>query len=159
AASPRVADPFLPEEAFRLTVGDGGDCRVAFSPGVHARLADKPVDKARAKGAEWPDGAQLAVGASLFGLVKVVRPDAALQPSEDGGGWDYTRPPRVRPARRQTTLNLPQPPTDNDSRAFPIIMVLSPLLIAGGSVVMTRQLGYLLIALLSPLAWVVQHLI
>jgi DNA segregation ATPase FtsK/SpoIIIE, S-DNA-T family len=58
----------------------------------------------------WPPGAQLAFGSSLLDLAAYEPPDAALQVSEDGAGFDFRRPPRLLPPPRQTRFRLPVPP-------------------------------------------------
>jgi S-DNA-T family DNA segregation ATPase FtsK/SpoIIIE len=153
AAGIRIADRYLADAAFTLSIGPDGQCAVSVAAGSVARLDGETVDGRTS----WPFGAQLAVGASLFEVAAPTRPDAVLQVSSDGVGLDYNRPPRVRPRRPQTRFRLPQPPKQNESGALPIILALSPLLLAVGTAVLLRQWIYLLIGLLSPVAMLLHH--
>ncbi|MBV9141680.1 MAG: hypothetical protein JO115_12310, partial [Pseudonocardiales bacterium] len=103
-------------------------------------------------GAPWPLGAQLAVGWTVLELATPAPPDAAVQPSEDGGGLDYNRPPRLRPPSRATRFRIPQPPTQGERRPLPILMALTPLVLAVVMVSFSspRNWSYLGFALLSP---------
>ncbi|MCZ0972889.1 hypothetical protein O1L55_18860 [Streptomyces albulus] len=101
----------MPDRPFAiLTVGPGGRCRVA--PDADAPAGDPPqLDREDlAEPTAWPAGAQLLVGGCLLELALPQRPDAAVQPSEDGAGWDYNRPPRLRPAESATRFTLPSRP-------------------------------------------------
>jgi S-DNA-T family DNA segregation ATPase FtsK/SpoIIIE len=152
-AGVRVADPYLADEAFTLSIGADGRCEVAFPGSSRGRLDGEPVGGR----IPWPFGAQLAVGGSLFEVAVPTRPDAVLGVSSDGAGLDYNRPPRVRPRRQQTRFRLPQPPRQNESGALPILMIIAPLLVAVGTSVLVRQWAYLLIGLLSPIAMMLHY--
>ncbi len=81
----------------------------------------------------WPAGAQLALpgsGGILLELALPQRPDAAVQPSEDGTGWDYNRPPRLRPAENATRFTLPSPPASPAARPLPWLAAAAPLVMA-----------------------------
>jgi S-DNA-T family DNA segregation ATPase FtsK/SpoIIIE len=153
AAAVQIADRYLADAAFTLSIGADGQCAVSVAEGSFARLDGETVEGGR----NWPFGAQLAVGGSLFELAVPTRPDAVLQVSSDRAGLDYNRPPRVRPRRPQTRFRLPQRPKQNESGGLPIILALSPLLLAVGTAVLVRQWAYLLIGLLSPLAMLLHY--
>ncbi|QKW08462.1 cell division protein FtsK [Streptomyces sp. NA04227] len=112
----------------------------------------EPVPPARdfVKG-EWPLGRQIAVGNTLFELIRYTPPNAALKWSEDGIGLDYNRPPRLRPPNRPTKFRLPSPPGDYEARPLPWLMALFPLVGAIVAVVIFGRWYYLIMAGLSPI--------
>ena len=77
-------------------------------------------------------------------------PDAALEPSDDGVGLDYNRPPRLLPAERETTFVLPTEPKAPRGRGIPVIAMLAPSSSPGPSC-SSRQSRYGLFALMSPI--------
>ncbi|MFG2895348.1 FtsK/SpoIIIE domain-containing protein [Streptomyces sp. NPDC048248] len=138
-----------------LTVGPGGRCRVA--PDASAPDGDAPqLDREDlAEATAWPAGAQLALpgsGGCLLELALPQRPDAAVQPSEDGTGWDYNRPPRLRPAENATRFTLPTPPGTPPARPLPWITALAPLVMAVAGALVFGRMSMLLFGLLSPVA-------
>ncbi len=150
-----VEDPSLPPVA--VTVEVAADATATVRP-----KTDLPtwLDGERLTGsAPWPVGGQLAVGWTVLELAIPAPPDAAVQPSEDGGGLDYNRPPRLRPPVRATRFRMPSAPTQGERRPLPILMAIAPLVLAvvmvvgfGGSV------SYLGFALLSPVMVVGNYL-
>src|SRR5215472_12639487 len=119
----RVNDLDLADHAARVTVDSRGAVRVAPFDGVAATLDRAPLTGP----ADWQPGMQLAIGGSLLDLGPYEPPDAALQPSEDGAGFDFNRPPRLLPPQRETHFRLPAPPGKQDRRPLPILMSLMPL--------------------------------
>ncbi|MFJ8085075.1 FtsK/SpoIIIE domain-containing protein [Streptomyces sp. NPDC096205] len=144
----RIDDPEVEARALTLSVASDGTCTLA----VHGededavRLDGKAVD-----GDEWPLGAQVSVGNTLLQLARYSPPDAALKWSEDGIGLDYNRPPRLRPAERQTKFRLPSPPREYEARPLPWLMALTPLVGAVVSVLIFQRWYYLIMAGLSPI--------
>ncbi|MFG2493205.1 FtsK/SpoIIIE domain-containing protein [Streptomyces caniferus] len=134
-----------------LTVGPGGRCRVA--PDASAPDGPPQLDREDLAGdTAWPAGAQLLVGGCLLELALPQAPDAAVQPSEDGTGWDYNRPPRLRPAATATRFTLPSPPAPPSARPLPWITALAPLIMAGAGALIFHRTSMLLFGLLSPVA-------
>ena len=150
----RVADPHLAVEAFTLAVYPDGDCELVLRPGVEGRLDGERLPRQTT----LRRGAQVAVGGSLFEIQLPSRADAVLAPSPDGLGFDYNRPPRVRPDRPPLLFRLPTPPGQSPSQAFPVAMVLSTLVLSLGTALIFGQPAFLLLALLGPLVWIVQYL-
>jgi DNA segregation ATPase FtsK/SpoIIIE, S-DNA-T family len=150
----RIRDPELPEGAVRVTVDGRGSVQVSALPGVTAALDREPLTTAVA----WRPGMQLAVGASLLDLAPYEPPDAALQPSDDGAGLDFNRPPRLLPPRRQTHFRLPSPPGRQERRQLPILMSLVPLAMGIGGYFMFKSPYMLLFLAMSPVMLVGQHL-
>ncbi|MGP4114450.1 FtsK/SpoIIIE domain-containing protein [Streptomyces sp. 4N509B] len=143
----------------RLTVGPGGRCTVTphqlrgtqeEQAGAAPRLSLDRTDVDAE--APWPFGAELLVGDCLLELVRPDAPDAALQPSEDGTGWDYNRPPRLLPPTPQTRFTLPSPPVEPQRRPLPYIAAVVPLVAALAGVLIFNRLAFLLFGLLSPVA-------
>ncbi|MGW5117151.1 FtsK/SpoIIIE domain-containing protein [Streptomyces noursei] len=150
----------MPDRPFAiLTVGPGGRCRVA--PDAAAPAGDPPqLDREDlAESTAWPAGAQLLVGGCLLELALPQRPDAAVQPSEDGAGWDYNRPPRLRPAENATRFTLPSPPASPAARPLPWITALAPLVMAVAGALVFGRMSMLLFGLLSPVAILGNYLV
>lgn len=147
AAALAVDDPSFPPVAVAVEV------RVDAAATVTPR-SELPIwlDGERLTGAaSWPVGGQLAVGWTVFELAVPAPPDAAVQPSEDGAGLDYNRPPRLRPPVRATRFRMPSPPTQGERRPLPILMAAAPLVLAVVMVfVVHGSPTFLLFALLSP---------
>lgn len=99
---------------------------------------------------DWPLGGQIGVGNSLLELVRYTPPNAALKWSDDGLGLDYNRPPRLRPAERQTNFRLPSAPREYEARPLPWLMALTPLVGAVVAVLIFQRWYYLIMAALSP---------
>ncbi|MGW0996722.1 FtsK/SpoIIIE domain-containing protein [Streptomyces sp. NPDC002523] len=147
AAHLRVEDPELPARAASLAIAIDGACQVT----LHGAEGTVRLDGDEFSGGEWPLGAQLALGNTLLEIIGYTPPNAALKWSDDGIGLDYNRPPRLRPADRQTHFSLPNPPGDYEARPLPWLMALLPLGGAAVSVLMFGRWYYLIMALLSPL--------
>jgi S-DNA-T family DNA segregation ATPase FtsK/SpoIIIE len=144
----RIDDPEVEARALTLSVASDGTCTLAVHvEGEDAvRLDGEPVD-----GDAWPLGAQVSVGNTLLQLARYSPPDAALKWSDDGIGLDYNRPPRLRPAERQTKFRLPSPPREYEARPLPWLMALTPLVGAVVSVLIFQRWYYLIMAGLSPI--------
>ncbi|MFF4499883.1 FtsK/SpoIIIE domain-containing protein [Streptomyces sp. NPDC001401] len=149
----------VPDRPFAvLTVGPGGRCRVA--PDESADGGDLQLDREDlTEPTAWAVGEQLLVGGSLLELALPERPDAAVQPSEDGTGQDYNRPPRLRPPVNATRFALPSPPATPAARPMPWITALAPLVMAGAGVLVFGRLSMLLFGLLSPVAILGNYLV
>ncbi|MBV1938388.1 cell division protein FtsK [Streptomyces sp. BV286] len=146
----RVEDPELAARALTLSVATDGTCQVA----LHGDDKDKEavtLDGEPVEGKEWPLGAQIAVGNTLFELDRYSPPNAALKWSDDGTGLDYNRPPRLQPPERQTRFKLPAKPRDFEARPLPWLMALTPLVGAVVAVMIFGRWYYLIMALLSPI--------
>src|SRR5690625_3769904 len=144
----RVEDPAVPAVAAVAQVGVDGSVRVApGSADVEPLLDREPL----AAAAPWHDGAQLIVGGVVLEAATPQPPNAALEPSEDGTGWDYNRPPRLLPPERQTKYKLPHPPQEAGKRAIPIIAAIAPLMMAIVMVTIMGNVRYLAFGLMTPM--------
>ncbi|MFF4900067.1 FtsK/SpoIIIE domain-containing protein [Streptomyces sp. NPDC001068] len=141
----RVEEPELAARAATLTIAIDGTCKVRTHDSG-ARLDGEEFDGE----GDWPLGSQLALGNSLLEINGYAPPNAALKWSDDGAGLDYNRPPRLRPAERQTHFSLPNPPGDYEARPLPWLMALLPLVGAVVSVMMFGRWYYLIMAVMSP---------
>ncbi|MDH6217773.1 FtsK/SpoIIIE domain-containing protein [Streptomyces pseudovenezuelae] len=159
AAHLRVDDPELADRAATLSIAIDGTCRVALHTGKDTKDAKDTkdtevqprLDGEDFTGGEWPLSAQLSLGNSLLEITGYAPPNAALKWSDDGAALDYNRPPRLRPADRQTSFSLPNPPSDYEARPLPWLMAVLPLVGAVVSVMMFGRWYYLIMALMSPL--------
>ncbi|MGQ4469770.1 FtsK/SpoIIIE domain-containing protein [Streptomyces violaceoruber] len=146
----RIEDPEVDARALTLSVATDGTCKVAVHSDKEGVTLDGESVQER-DGDDWPLGAQIAVGNSLVELARYAPPNAALKWSEDGVGLDYNRPPRLRPAERQTNFRLPSPPRDYEARPLPWLMALTPLVGAVVAVMVFGRWYYLIMAGLSPI--------
>ncbi|MGH3852717.1 MAG: hypothetical protein ACRDR6_04300 [Pseudonocardiaceae bacterium] len=115
AATVAIVDPSLLASA--VTVEIAADGTAVVTPRESSRT-DSPswLDGQRLTGpAPWPVGGQLVLGWTVLELATPMPPDAAVQPSQDGGGLDYNRPPRLRPPSRATRFRVPPPPPPTPS--------------------------------------------
>src|SRR5699024_5526633 len=96
-------------------------------------------------------GAQLIVGGVVLEVAASQPPNAALEPSDDGTGWDYNRPPRLLPPERQTRYKLPNKPQEAGKRAIPIIAAVAPLMMAIVMVTIMGNVRYLAFGLMTPM--------
>lgn len=143
-------DPTLPPVAATVNVDIRARCTVEPAPGLPVTLDGEEVTRTT----EWRPGQLLRVGASLLDLASYTPPDAALEPSADGAGLDYNRPPRIRPPRHQTRFRLPTPPKEPQPNPLPWLMAILPLVASVSLVLITGSKTLLLFALLSPLVLV-----
>ncbi|WP_399941745.1 FtsK/SpoIIIE domain-containing protein [Streptomyces sp. BBFR25] len=150
AAYVRIEDPEVDARALTLSVSTDGTCKVAVHGDKEGVTLDGEPVKDR-DGDDWPLGGQIAVGNSLVELARYAPPNAALKWSEDGIGLDYNRPPRLRPAERQTNFRLPSPPREYEARPLPWLMALTPLVGAVVAVAVFGRWYYLIMAGLSPI--------
>lgn len=118
--------------------------------GAAAAAPPLPQEPPQSKDA-WPYGAQVAIGNSLFELVRYAPPDAAVAASEDGGGLDYNRPPRLLPPDRETRFKLPSPPKEGQARPLPWLMALMPAVMGVTMCLVMGRWYYLLMAFMSPI--------
>ncbi|WP_394617027.1 FtsK/SpoIIIE domain-containing protein [Lentzea sp. JNUCC 0626] len=140
-------DPADPPVSARLRVFPDGRCELVPVGGKRILLEREGVTEPT----PWLPNAQLAIGAVLLSLSRPVPPDAAVQPSEDGAGLDYNRPPRLLPPPRVTQFQLPAKPKPPERRALPLIAAASPVVMSGAMFAFTGNPLTLLFALLSPL--------
>jgi S-DNA-T family DNA segregation ATPase FtsK/SpoIIIE len=145
-----VADHGVPAVAAHIAVDVEGICHLTPGPAGEAdtilQLDQEPVTES----VVWPAGAQLRVGTVLLELATPEAPDAALEPSSDGVGLDYNRPPRLLPPLRQTRFKLPMPPTETERRPLPIIAALAPMVMAVVMVLAFNRIYFLVFGLLTP---------
>jgi S-DNA-T family DNA segregation ATPase FtsK/SpoIIIE len=147
----RLDDASLPERAFTLRVAADGACKVTVYSESQPYLDGEPFVHTEGDRADWKLGKQLAVGDSLFELTPYFPPDAALKVSEDGGGLDYNRPPRLLPPDRQTKFTLPKPPGERERRPIPWLMAILPVVGAVAMASFTGRYIFLMMAFMSPI--------
>jgi DNA segregation ATPase FtsK/SpoIIIE, S-DNA-T family len=149
----RIADPDVPAHAIRVTVDSRGECQVAARDGVTAAKDREPL----AGPVRWLPGQQVTVGGTLLELAPYEPPDAALQPSEDGSGLDFNRPPRLLPPERQTRFRLPAPPTRDERRPLPILMAVVPVIMGVAMAVLIHEIYMLAMCMMSPVMLIGNH--
>ena len=137
--------------------------RLQVSPG---ELRWTPYERAAAAAVEGRDitgpvllkpAQVIAIGETRLMLMPAQAPDAALVPTDDGG-LAYNRPPRLPPAPKRTTIEMPAEPKDPEKQPIPIIMTIAPLLFGVGLWAVTKNLSFLLFTVLSPLMYVANYI-
>ncbi|GLY29868.1 FtsK/SpoIIIE domain-containing protein [Kineosporia sp. NBRC 101731] len=99
----------------------------------------------------WQPGMDLAIGETLLRLVHRFDADAAVSPSVDEIARDFNRPPRLVPPLTQPPVKLPVPPKPPVQRRFPLLMMLSPMVIGIAFVFLFHSVYFVLITLISPI--------
>ncbi|MDX2822289.1 FtsK/SpoIIIE domain-containing protein [Streptomyces ipomoeae] len=98
----------------------------------------------------WPVGAELSVGEYLLRLAEPTPRDAAVVPSEGGGGLDYNRPPRILPHLAPERFRLPAPPEPPGRRPIPLMVSLAPMVFGVVMMLFLNSYYYLIFMFLSP---------
>lgn len=122
--------------------------------------ADEPWDTALLPDGwePWPVGAELQLGAFLLRLAEPTPRDAAVVPSEGGGGLDYNRPPRILPHLAPERFRLPAPPEPLGRRPIPLLVAFAPMVFGLVMVLFWNSYFYLIFMLLSPILMAANHL-
>ncbi|ARQ68531.1 FtsK/SpoIIIE domain-containing protein [Streptomyces marincola] len=100
---------------------------------------------------DWPLYADLALGDHLLRLAPPFEPDAAVKPAADGLTLDYNRPPRIVPPLDAENLSLPGPPAPPGPRAFPFMLMLSPLVMGLAMMALFRSFYFMILIVFTPL--------
>jgi S-DNA-T family DNA segregation ATPase FtsK/SpoIIIE len=170
----------MPGEGIRVTVRPDGSAVVELPEGGPARLSvpqppehrgrpgvvllplaeQDEEDAADAADADtagladgwvlWSVGAELAVGEYLLRLAEPTPRDAAVVPSEGGGGLDYNRPPRILPHLAPERFRLPGPPDPPGRRPIPLLVALAPMVFGVSMMLFMNSYFYLIFMFLSP---------
>ncbi|MFD8853672.1 hypothetical protein [Streptomyces sp. NPDC059604] len=106
---------------------------------------------------DWPLGGVLTVGPALLELAAPSVPDAALQPSADGVGLDYNRPPRLLPPPVNNRFQLPVPPGRPTRNKLQLVLIFAPLMMATVSFVIFDNPRFLIFGVLSPVVALVSQ--
>ncbi|KHL11244.1 UNVERIFIED_CONTAM: cell division protein FtsK [Mumia flava] len=163
----RVDDARVPPLAATVDVSVAGVVTVRPADGAAEVLAEtapraehpialdrQPVDGE----ADWPIGAQLALGELLLELESVTTPDAAVEDSPEAGWLDYNRPPRLLPPERPTKFRLPSPPSDENRQGLPWLVMLTPVVLAVGLAVAMQRWYLLTMAVFSPMMMLASYM-
>ncbi|GAB2896658.1 FtsK/SpoIIIE domain-containing protein [Streptomyces mayteni] len=100
---------------------------------------------------DWPLFADLTLGDHLLRLAPPFEPDAAVKPAADGLTMDYNRPPRIVPPLDAENLSLPGPPSPPGPRTFPLMLMLSPLVMGLAMMAIFRSFYFMILILFTPL--------
>jgi S-DNA-T family DNA segregation ATPase FtsK/SpoIIIE len=95
-------------------------------------------------------GNVLALGDSLITIRAAREADAATEAAEPGR-LAFLRPPRMLPFDRPATILLPEAPSEQHKRRFPVATMVAPLALGIVMALMVHSPMYLLFALGSPL--------
>jgi S-DNA-T family DNA segregation ATPase FtsK/SpoIIIE len=120
-------------------------------PGPDQEDQEEPVPASLPDGRQhWPPGTDIAYGEHLLRLSEPTGRDAAVTPSEGGGGLDYNRPPRILPHLQPERFRLPGPPGAPGRMPIPLLATLSPLVMGVAMAYFFRSPFYLVFTVLSP---------
>jgi S-DNA-T family DNA segregation ATPase FtsK/SpoIIIE len=144
---PPWGDQEAPPVVVTVRVDLDGDATVTPAEGVEVSIDGEPVEEPTA----WEVGTLLRAGGRVLELRRPQPADAAVQPSEDGIGLDFNRPPRLLPPTPETRFTLPTEPKPPRGRGLPIIAMIAPLIMAAVMVMVLGSLRYAIFGLLSPL--------
>jgi S-DNA-T family DNA segregation ATPase FtsK/SpoIIIE len=139
--------------ALLVRVSPDGSTIVTPAAGAAVTIEGEPITGTT----PWPPAHLVRLGNSLLEVAPTDFPDAALQPSEDGAGFDYTRPPRLTLPEHPTRFTLPSPPAVSDKRPLPWVMAIVPLVGALALAAITHNTSLLALALLSPISLLANH--
>jgi DNA segregation ATPase FtsK/SpoIIIE, S-DNA-T family len=147
-----VEDPTVAARQARLQVSPG---ELRWTPYEHA--APAAVEGRDITGPiVLKPGQVVAIGESRLMVMPAQAPDAALVPTDDGG-LAYNRPPRLPPAPKRTTIEMPAEPNEPEKQPIPILMTIAPLLFGVGLWAITKNLSFLLFTVLSPMMYVANY--
>ena len=98
----------------------------------------------------WPLDADLVVGETVLRWLEPEPPDSSVQPTEDGVGLDFNRPPRIIEPVPQQRHRIPQRPVYRGRNPFPMLMIIMPAVMGIGMALVFHNLIYSMFALFSP---------
>ena len=132
--------------------------RVSLDAGVRLRTGPGTALLDRAPLPEhevrWRERVQLTVGDTVLEAHPVLRPDAVVAPSADGGCLDYNRPPRLLPPTKRTAFKLPSEPKAPALSALPWLGAALPAVMGGAIAMVSHNLMFLMMAGMSPVMMV-----
>ncbi|GAA1894702.1 FtsK/SpoIIIE domain-containing protein [Streptantibioticus ferralitis] len=141
-----VPDTRLPHEALCVSIAADGQVKLARrGMSVPVLLDNEPVEGER----EWPRGALVKCGASLFVLDAPAEPDAHLMPMGEGG-LAYNRPPRLNSLPQRSRLVVPRAPGKAERTPFRLIAMIAPAVFGLLMYLTSKQLYSLLFCAMTP---------
>ncbi|MBR7831820.1 cell division protein FtsK [Actinospica durhamensis] len=111
---------------------------------------DSPPPGAALGALRWPADADLVVGDTVLRWAEPTPPDSAVQPTQDGVGLDFNRPPRILEPVPQSRHRIPKRPVFRGRNPFPMVMVIAPAVMGVGMALFLHNLFYSMFALFSP---------
>jgi len=106
----------------------------------------------------WKAGVELSIGDSLLQQRPVTETAAVLEPTEDGGAYNYNRPPRIGFTGPDEMIRIPAAPPFQAKNSLPWVAALLPLLGGVVSALIFGSFAFLALALLSPILVIVNSL-
>jgi S-DNA-T family DNA segregation ATPase FtsK/SpoIIIE len=143
----RLDDPTISRIHFRLRIGQDGWVTVEDCGSKNGIRVDGVVLTGPRR---LEAGEIITAGSSQLTVLAAPMADAALTPAGDGC-LEFSRPPRIRPPQGVPTVVLPSVPTAPTHAPVQIFAMLTPLLAAGAMAVISHQVAFLAIAVLTPL--------
>ncbi len=144
ASNVRIDDPAMSRQHFRLTLHEG--CTVEDLGSRNGTFVDgRPARGAVPVG----PGNVIEAGASILQIRPLASGDADVSKDEPGV-LAFNRPARIRPAARDTKVEVPARAAEREPHPFPWAQVLAPIAFAMVAAVAFRRPEAMLFALMSP---------
>ncbi|MEV8114567.1 FtsK/SpoIIIE domain-containing protein [Streptomyces xiamenensis] len=155
---PETGTPLTAEEpAGTQDGGPGGHSVAPPPPGPDGQPAPPPLPPVHQLPepddgeADWPVWADLSLGDHLLRLSTPFEPDAAINPSPDGLGVEYNRPPRIAPHLDAESMKMAGPPGKRGNRPFPFLMLIAPLVMGLVMVSLFRTFFFVVFVFFTPI--------
>ncbi|MEU6348470.1 FtsK/SpoIIIE domain-containing protein [Streptomyces sp. NPDC047072] len=155
---PETGTPLTAEEpAGPYDGGPGGHTPLPNRPGPDGLPAEPPLPPAGRLPVpddgtgSWPPYADLSLGDHLLRLVEPFEPDAAVNPSADGLGIEYNRPPRIAPHLDTESIRMQGPPGERRGRPFPFMMMMAPMVMGLVMMSLFRTFYFVVFILFTPM--------
>jgi S-DNA-T family DNA segregation ATPase FtsK/SpoIIIE len=98
----------------------------------------------------WHRDADLVVRDTVLRWTEPAAPDSSVQPTEDGVGLDFNRPPRIVEPVPQRRHRIPHRPIFRGRNPFPMVMVIAPAIMGFTMAYLLHNLLYSTFAFFSP---------
>ena len=120
-------------------------------PIPHAQIEQGPPPGGAPGSIHWPADADLLVRDTVLRWAEPSSPDSSVQPTEDGVGLDFNRPPRIIEPVPQRRHRIPRRPEFRGRNPFPMVMVFAPAVMGIGMVLILHNVLYIMFTLFSPI--------
>lgn len=141
-----ISDPMVSTSHAKLNVSGGQIEIIDDNSSNGILLAGEQVPRATLR-----SGDRVVLGDTV---ISVTTPTSTIGSAPLASTVEFNRSPRVDPVFEGDELTPPEPPQPPQAQRFPLIMAIAPLFMGLVMVMVTRQAGYALFMLLSPIMMV-----
>ena len=99
----------------------------------------------------WPADADLLVGDSILRWAEPRHAESSVKPTDEGVRLDFNRPPRIIEPVLAQRQRIPQRPVYKGRARFPIVMIITPVVMGTVFVLVFHQLYFLMFTAFSPI--------